>query len=646
MTPSSTDESFLGSWKAAPTSYGRSAVWRYFKKVIDERGEGHVCIVPVPGRNGKSQPCGERKGKHINQCKRHLELNHSVAYEDMLREDYAKKKERDDAYMTKAIKKKSNRPKGMMTKTGVVKEVKEKDKYFRESAEQKALDRTVAMYIRATNAPYSTVNNKYFQIMLQSFQPRYLIPSRSRLICEISDILRAMKGKIQISMSSAWKINFCADIWSKKGLTSYLGITAHYYSTANQCIEHPTLAVREIPHPHTGQFICDLTYQIINDWGIPLNKVQFVITDNGSNMVKAFKSDQCEALSKIEVDKGADIDDDESDHEPDHDPSKDDDDYNDDDDDDVQLHDELEPEGEAVLEFETEERTHNTVFSTQGLKRLSCFSHTLQLVVAAFNKDKACRNLLSKAYKIVKQVSMSGKATEALIVKAGKKLVSNSVTRGSSAYLVVSCLLEVKDDLMIILVQHGLTLLQPTEWTKLEHIKALFSKFAEHNNVAGGEQYPTLSLVIPAYRDLILHLESMEKVSYLKNVAKILLSELNRRFSKLTDPDHPDHDLVYMVVTLFDLRFKLSFTESQTAHAKKECLKLLGEYESGDESEASQPIPPDDDEPPAKQYAYDHVYNKMKRKVTNMKDLKHKNRKLPELQLDGYLQSTVVSVSE
>ena len=96
---------------------------------------------------------------------------------------------------------------------------------------------------------------KYWDIVHTIFHlslHRYIIPSHSRLICEISDIIRAMKGKIQLSMSCARKINFCADIWSKKGLTSYLGITAHYYSTLSQCIEHPTLAVREIPHPHTG----------------------------------------------------------------------------------------------------------------------------------------------------------------------------------------------------------------------------------------------------------------------------------------------------------------------------------------------------------------------------------------------------------
>ena len=67
MTPlSSTDESYLATWKSAQP-YGRSAVWKYFQRVADERGEGHVCIVPVPGTNGKSaQPCGERKGKNYS----------------------------------------------------------------------------------------------------------------------------------------------------------------------------------------------------------------------------------------------------------------------------------------------------------------------------------------------------------------------------------------------------------------------------------------------------------------------------------------------------------------------------------------------------------------------------------------------------
>ena len=396
--------------------------------------------------------------------------------------------------------------------------------------------------------------------------------------------------------------------------------------------------VNFIPFLILGQAICDLTYQIINEWGIPFSKVQFVITDNGSNMVKAFKFDQDVAVREI------DVDDDEFDDESDDESGKEDD--------DVQLlhGEQLESEGDAVVElneFETEERTHDTVFTTQGLKRLSCFSHTLQLVLATFNKDPACFNLLSKVYKVVKQVSMSGKVTEALIAETGKKLVSNCVTRWSSAYLVISRLLEVQDKLMIVLVQlqQKITLLQSDEWENLSHIRTLLSKFARYTNVAGGEEYPTLSLVIPTYWELQYHLDEMMKVPFLENVSTILMKELHRRFNRLIDPTDPDHDPVYMIATLLDVRYKLHFTDSQMAHAKKECLRLLGEYETEDDTEneatsgASQPIPDDDDEPAAKRCAYDHVYNTLK-KASSIKALKQKDKTLPEKQLDSYLSST------
>ena len=84
------------------------------------------------------------------------------------------------------------------------------------------------------------------------FYLSYLIPPVLTSFVKFLIFYGPWKGKIQISMSSALKINFYANIRSKKRLTSYLATTAHYYSTLNQCIEHPKLAVREIPHPHTG----------------------------------------------------------------------------------------------------------------------------------------------------------------------------------------------------------------------------------------------------------------------------------------------------------------------------------------------------------------------------------------------------------
>ena len=52
-----------------------------------------------------------------------------------------------------------------------------------------------------------------------------------------------------------------------------------------------------------------------------------------------------------------------------------------------------------VLEEEFDgEESHTIAFETRKLTR---FSHTLQLVVMSFNKDKSAKGLLSTAYKIV-----------------------------------------------------------------------------------------------------------------------------------------------------------------------------------------------------------------------------------------------------
>ena len=48
------------------------------------------------------------------------------------------------------------------------------------------------------------------------------------------------------------------------------------------------MAVRRFESPHTGERIADLLQAVINEWNIPHCKVFRSLTDNGSNMVKAY----------------------------------------------------------------------------------------------------------------------------------------------------------------------------------------------------------------------------------------------------------------------------------------------------------------------------------------------------------------------
>ena len=57
---------------------------------------------------------------------------------------------------------------------------------------------------------------------------------------KIDEVLIDLKGNILSHMLQARKVNFCTDIWSKKGMTaSFIGVTAHFFvlcqSQASQC---------------------------------------------------------------------------------------------------------------------------------------------------------------------------------------------------------------------------------------------------------------------------------------------------------------------------------------------------------------------------------------------------------------------------
>lgn len=189
-------------------------------------------------------------GRNINVLRNHLRSCNPELYDSTVAEDEDNNRRRQEQKVLKALQSASKRP---TKKTKKVFNLPDSAKYNLDHSRQKLLDMTVAIFVGASNSPYSIVNNQDFRTMLQAFDPRYRIPGRFRLISLIDKILSVMKVAIQNDMASARKINICADIWSKKGLSSsYLRLMAHFYCPIKQSVQHVTLAVRVLPSPHTG----------------------------------------------------------------------------------------------------------------------------------------------------------------------------------------------------------------------------------------------------------------------------------------------------------------------------------------------------------------------------------------------------------
>ena len=140
-------------------------------------------------------------------------------------------------------------------------------------------------------------------------------------------------------------------------------------------------------------------------------------------------------------------------------------------------------------------------------QHLSCFAHTLQLVVNRFSDDSSFALTTEKLNALVRRVNKSSRATEQLLSECRKMLISSCPTWWSSKYFMVQRLLEVREKLGKVLELLEWDNLATSEWKTLESIPRLLKPFAQYTSLIGGEHYSTISSVIPIVMELNLHLE-------------------------------------------------------------------------------------------------------------------------------------------
>lgn len=105
------------------------------------------------------------------------------------------------------------------------------------------------------------VEDEQFHVLLKELNERYLVPGRTAIEQEMNKLLIDLKSKMEAVLQSVRKIAITTDVWSKKGfVSSFLGITAHFFSQKDHRRHCMTLAVCQLPSPHTGdrieQLVC------------------------------------------------------------------------------------------------------------------------------------------------------------------------------------------------------------------------------------------------------------------------------------------------------------------------------------------------------------------------------------------------------
>jgi hypothetical protein len=76
----------------------------------------------------------------------------------------------------------------------------------------------------------------------------------------------------------------------KTSLTaSFLGISACFFDPVGLKVRHVVLDLCHLQHPHTGEILAEHLEQCMQKWSISSNSVLMIVSDNGSNMIKAIR---------------------------------------------------------------------------------------------------------------------------------------------------------------------------------------------------------------------------------------------------------------------------------------------------------------------------------------------------------------------
>lgn len=324
---------------------------------------------------------------------------------------------------------------------------------------------------------------------------------------------------IKKDLQLARRVVIAMDCWSKKSLTaSFLGISASFFHPSTHRPIHVLLNLHQIGHPHTGDMLADKLVETLETWGVSKSKVLLVVTDNGSNMVKALRlANEIQQLSDTEENvEGDTADEDENENELEMDDDE----------------EEESNEGDRDVDIDEcwEEACH--------LHRFPCIAHTLQLVIKELSRSQTYCNLIAKVRSLVKFVKMSSIAQEKLIALCGKVVVKDCTTRWNSVLFVFDRLLSIRIHLETVLKEMKHDSLTNTEWERVADLQRLLAPFREQTDAL---QTDTLSLssVLPSILELMLHLKDQ---SLPKAHANMLLLSLRKRFSLFLDPSASNFD--------------------------------------------------------------------------------------------------------
>lgn len=399
-------------------------------------------------------------------------------------------------------------------------------KYGPKDPRQKAVTDKLVRYIAGNLVPLSTVESDDFKQFVEALDPKYQLPSRkhisTKLLIEKST---AIQADVKLKLHAAQSVSLTIDMWSNRQMKGFLGITGHFI--LDWLMESVMIACKRFRGRHTAENILQEYEEAIAYYGIG-DKICNIISDNASNMTKAFEFslpgyvNECEKVAFVS-DSEDEIDEDDK---------------------------------HADSEMEDTQTTFPEDFPKHG----RCYAHTLQLVVKDGLKEISShlRNVIEKAAKIVKHTRHSLHATD--ILEGEKRLQAANETRWNSQIVMIRSVLNVPEEKLNKLDTVHLT---TYERKLLQELCSILKPFEDATVMIQTENNVSASLAIPVTLGLEHQLNEIS-TTYSNKMVSVLKSSLLKRMSDFKSEDS------YVLAAMLDPRFKIRWSNDVTQKTELE----------------------------------------------------------------------------
>ncbi|XP_027877762.1 zinc finger BED domain-containing protein 1-like [Xiphophorus couchianus] len=131
--------------------------------------------------------------------------------------------------------------------------------------------------------PFTIVDDVGFRTFVSKLDPNYVLPTRQALKAMVEAKYESAKEHTKAKVEKVAAVSLTSDMWTSINMDAYLAVTCHFVEE-NEKLSLVLLGVQTFPQSHTAENIACVKASLMEEWGIS-GKVTCMVTDGAPNMV-------------------------------------------------------------------------------------------------------------------------------------------------------------------------------------------------------------------------------------------------------------------------------------------------------------------------------------------------------------------------